>query len=697
VGCLSEVESLTIGRDRDPNVSMTRPIKTVPFDLRGNVWSYEDVIATPGAFRMISVAALLGSARAIHLHERNDLDWTNANGAYPKYAAISHVWDPSKAVRDACNANPEPINIAIKSDKEWHEIHWHGLVDAARAAERLKCEYLWLDLLCIDQVDRNETGDKKKQIQIMGKIYERAEAVIVMVGGVGAVQGVDAASAWIDRAWTLQEASLCENTYVLVNWPYQKKFTAARLFRDDPDNEDEDKLYEIEFMEVTRGKDLALIPLENLLELELLRPSITFPKGFDVHCFESSLVKGPDVDRRKLNAARLALLAVLRAGKTGNEELKQGGAWKCMLLRISERRQDMIFSIMHLLGVEIEVNYKRTPESLYVEMVEKVAVRGYPAWLGVGSINGDIIPRNPQSGLCPEIPTYKGRELPKYKIQHKMFAVSEVISRSADYISNFDIDFTNELVCCRVLRLRMTSLYAVDETQLDLHHSFLTSSDSQLEGTCIYRWNPGVAWHATTEIYVVVIGQTALFGRHHQTARDSGHSRWYVYLVRKIGVAWTRVGAGIWIVTRGSIPSPRTHLIFGARKESPWSNCDCDPPSTIEESNEVDELFTPINREIGGDAYTAHVQEKVAEMQGRFERINRTMEETRKVVVEGKRRLADSSRRKGEERSDGRDETRLKKYYNGMGPSSTSNEARHARQTCQSGTCEHCHPIKRRM
>jgi len=684
---------------------MSRPIKIVTFDRRGNEWSYRDATPIPGAFRMISVSALLRSQRSLELYERNDLDWNNTewkakpSGSWPKYAAISHVWEFSTAVHNICERTPERIEIStIKSVNggKPHRIDWRGLVDAARAAERLQCEYLWLDLLCIDQVDRTltneEAGDKSKQIEKMGKIYERAGAVLVMVGGVGAVQGVDETSAWIDRAWTLQEASLCDNTYVLVNWPFERRFRAPRLFRDDPNNEHEDSLYEVEFIEVTPGENLSIIHLEHLLELELVRPSIRLSDDFDVRCFESGLSRQQGANRPKLNAARLALLAVLRAGKTGNQELKQCGAWRCMLLRISERPQDMIFSIMHLLGASIEVNYKRSLPALYAELVHTVAARGCPAWLGVGSSNGDIIPRNRQSGLCPEIPTYEGRRLPQYKIQNSIIPVSRVVSRSADYISDFDIKFMDEFVCCRMLQVRMTPLHTMDETEGsgDIYHSFVSNLEFLLEGTCWYRWNPEVARHVTAGIYVVIIGQTGLFGRHHLTVRDSGHSRWYVYLVQKFGTAWTRVGAGIWIVTRGRIPHHRTHLIFGERKESPLSTCDCDTRSTIDESNDV--LFDPIDREIGSNAYKSQIDRNMAEIEERLEKVKGTMEEMRKVVAEGQCGVSDSRWKVPREAQFGR-------YYSRMRQTHGDMESHHRlfRQSHGSNKCEECHPTKRRM
>jgi hypothetical protein len=64
----------------------------------------------------------------------------------------------------------------------------------------------------------------------MGNIYSRAEAVIIMVGGVVAAQELDRSSAWINRAWTFQEATLCgNNTWVLLKWCLPGSFESSNI------------------------------------------------------------------------------------------------------------------------------------------------------------------------------------------------------------------------------------------------------------------------------------------------------------------------------------------------------------------------------------------------------------------------------------------------------------------------------------
>ena len=141
---------------------------------KGNqkIWSYQSTNRTPGAFRAVAVEGLLGNDPTIQLHEFNDLNWadeqTGDSGTWPKYTAISHVWKASAAVEDICKKRNRPLRIAISTDngRAEHELGWYGLVHAGYAAKSLHSDYLWLDLLCIDQVKRmNVDGydnDKEK-------------------------------------------------------------------------------------------------------------------------------------------------------------------------------------------------------------------------------------------------------------------------------------------------------------------------------------------------------------------------------------------------------------------------------------------------------------------------------------------------------------------------------------------------------
>lgn len=175
------------------------------------LWSYGDC-GTPGAFRLISVAQLLNpETRSIALYE-----WTKPEllkfprdgsvltpelqcpRGMPCYAAMSHTWMQSEEVMERARVAGRPVWVQTRLDTEGgerepstHELSWLGLVQAATTAEDLDCEYLWVDLLCLNQVD---SEDKKKQIANMHRIFANATAVVVMPGGLSAAQRVDCVS-----------------------------------------------------------------------------------------------------------------------------------------------------------------------------------------------------------------------------------------------------------------------------------------------------------------------------------------------------------------------------------------------------------------------------------------------------------------------------------------------------------------------
>ena len=153
---------------------------------------------------------------------------------FPAYAAISHVWQMSDEVKRLATAARS--NLKIQTDDGLNTISWVGLREVANAAHQLGCDYFWLDLLCMDQVARPDPveifrendGEKALQINNMANIFRRARTVIVMVGGVAAVQGVSHPSSWMDRAWTLQEAVSChKHTWAYVYWPYTRRFNCG--------------------------------------------------------------------------------------------------------------------------------------------------------------------------------------------------------------------------------------------------------------------------------------------------------------------------------------------------------------------------------------------------------------------------------------------------------------------------------------
>jgi hypothetical protein len=581
------------------------------------VWKYPQPNRTAGAFRAVSVVALRNNRPSIELYEWNDglnngraIQPAEDLQSRPKYAAISHVWKSSKAVENICRQKRRPLKILKESkvasgsfERGEHEISWQGLIEAANAAYHRGCGYIWLDLLCIDQV-RNVTddGEKKKQIKNMGLIYERADIVFIMVGGVGAVQGIHQVSSWIDRAWTLQEAVVCPNTTVLVDWPYASKFNAPPIFRDP--NDGPNKTFHVEFTKVGVG-NLAYVGLKTLLELQLTggqkivdlhgrHPTARLPPEFAIKCFESN-VHDATSDMLNISAGRMALLAVLEASaKTMddkvNKEMKHSAVWRSMHLRVSTNPEDIVFSILHLLDVKLDDTDGLGLPELYDKLVEKVAIDGIPAWLGVGASSGDIIPRNSASGICPDLPIREKvsqhdseTRLPKYAVGVRSAPVSKFISRSGDYIAKFDLEFkhwgsTNEQICCRMFNFKATPLLAHRPLAADAGESKSAILEYPgVKGICAYKYYDTDQRPMGTTVIIVVIGQIRWLDRVALPVSEPNHNSWYVYIVQKSTANWVRVGAGMFSILDGDIPPNRTHMIFGNKstnQSSDWT-CDC--------------------------------------------------------------------------------------------------------------------------
>jgi hypothetical protein len=125
-----------------------------------DIWCYDLELSKPGAFRTVSVEALLGNPSCVEL-----VEWPFLSNRLT-YAAISHVWKFSDTVEKKCKEASRPF--VIDTNEGHHTISWLGLIEVASAARAAGCNHLWLDFLCIDQVGRE---DKKLQVQRMKNIY----------------------------------------------------------------------------------------------------------------------------------------------------------------------------------------------------------------------------------------------------------------------------------------------------------------------------------------------------------------------------------------------------------------------------------------------------------------------------------------------------------------------------------------------
>ncbi|KAF3920080.1 hypothetical protein AA313_de0200669 [Arthrobotrys entomopaga] len=370
---------------------------------------------TDGAFRVISVNGILQGQ--IEVWEYKDIKWNQKNKLQQivnakkgfKYTAISHVWDAAEDVKydlSQSKLNGTTIDIETKGGGT-QTISWEGLQDVALAVQTSnklgKARFLWLDLLCLDQPNDN---DKKGQICLMADVYKHSRSVVVMIGGVGSVHGVEKPTAWVDRAWTLQEAVLNRNrTYAYVKWDktYPNPVKALK----------DNRSWSLEVIKQTSATpiaDLCLIHIRELLDMADTKLSGVPP----ILVMDGMTARAGDVPRR-----------ALRAATSKNIQVRYTGMWRSLFLRTSALPVDVIYSAMGCFDQPINPGivarlerdivpvdpylYDRTATHVFNDFCRKMATQKLsgPTFLTIGGVEGSDIPYQDQSFL-PVFPHIEG-------------------------------------------------------------------------------------------------------------------------------------------------------------------------------------------------------------------------------------------------------------------------------------------------
>lgn len=367
-----------------------------------------------GAFRALSVEDLCKSPPVIRLSEWADLRSTSVQGVnepanYPPYAAISHVWEPSEETARIAKDAGRPLSIIVAEDPpKTHEISWHGLVEAAKAAKKLDCAYLWLDLLCLDQLKRNKRPtDKALQIANMANIYKYAKAVICMPGGVSAVQSASTVTAWMDRAWTLQEAVMNEATWMYLAWPHKAPppnslYSEVTILYPEPDRA------VIKVKQVEGQKYLVTI----LHLFSLARGSLhmgemgQIKSNIPIACLEGKRKLRNSADFLVArHAVKESLFNLLSQRPQNHGSWSLPDVWAAILMRTSSRPADVVYSITGFFDVQLGYYEEDCDaQAVFNEFARKAATLGGHGmgWLAVG----DEVPRDLSSSLIPSLPRY---------------------------------------------------------------------------------------------------------------------------------------------------------------------------------------------------------------------------------------------------------------------------------------------------
>lgn len=601
-------------------------------------WTYGEQ-GTCGAFRLVSVAELLDPKDPrIHLTEWHDLGFPRDGirlelgdpPDMPRYCALSHVWQPSEDAAEISERANRPLLIEV-GEAKLHKISWLGLIQAATAAKSLYCEYLWLDLLCLNQRSHE---DKVLQIKNMSRVYSNAMAVVVMVGGVVAAQSMGKPSSWIHRAWTFQEATLCFQPWVLLQWNLPGSFQILGGLSISKLKGNVALVRLSELLELTPGQSLepgTLTVKGREIEYELnfpfcclgtdrtamiaLEPGLRTPKSqsyssssstHSTHYGDDVSDNGPWEDIPEDDSDGGSGRSVGGGNQSPNDgsnneskgdhgdeydsepkekwayyqpiggpefqpvEILHIAAWRSMWLRTSTKPQDLVFSVMHFLGAFIEVDYKRPLNDLIFELTEKSPI---PAWLAIGY----DIPVNPKSGLIPILPTFAPNSVPNYVINGKTRLASELVY--ADYYcGKFDVVIKSSsmvdghTICAQLFDIHHSSPLRKDEKDSSFHVSELCLSCPTYEfnADCKFKGNMGDV--------VMIVGPT-------QTRREVNNYEWsgmpFVHLLSKNG-------KGVWIKTgAGTLDEPvfkrkdylmnvvRRHLRVGGGPGAEMVECDC--------------------------------------------------------------------------------------------------------------------------
>ncbi|KAH8703875.1 hypothetical protein BGW36DRAFT_93271 [Talaromyces proteolyticus] len=500
-------------------------------------WSYASVHWTPGELRLITVSDVLAARDAtIILSEWRGLDFSKPGERIPKYATISHSWSPSKEVERLSAAANRPLRIDLGNNKH-HEISWQGLVEAAKAAQHLQCVFLWLDLVCVHQ---DSSEDKKLQIQHMGQVYQHSTAVIVMPGGVSAVQGPEHYAPWITRAWTLQEATLSpSNVYVLIraskrdpNYDYEMITTGPQY---DIDNVDDTiALSKLQSLLSCRKSGLKITKVDKVTKERIDVP-------FIVKCF------GNDEP----------LITALEGVLSGHTDaMKKSAAWRSIWLRTSTKSQDMVFSVMHLLGVNIKVDYHRTRDELILELARRT--KSFPSWLDIG----EDIPYNSRFGLVPDLPIFHSNDTPSYKIGCQMVPANK-FTVTGTYITEYDIKiktsvdttFEGDLICAHIFLIDQNSTYVSISSHTGEKYDF-----RELD-------------HVAGS-YVVVLGDAQVYGLSHLGLYQFAGPQ-VMFIGKSNQGEWERLGKRTTIPKSFVNGARRWHLTIGGPPGSQFTPCDC--------------------------------------------------------------------------------------------------------------------------
>ncbi|THU77023.1 hypothetical protein K435DRAFT_846342 [Dendrothele bispora CBS 962.96] len=344
--------------------------------------------ATPGRIRFISCHALVEEDTLV-IDEFEDFPFPlNPDSGCPAvmYAAISYVWK-GNPIREHEEEAERLGYFNVLGAESGDPISIHALRSACLAAQTYsdQIEYIWFDRPCIIQ---NHKEDKAWQITRMFEVYKNADVTIILPGGIQRLVGLDEETAWVHRAWTLQEALAPDAALVLHRWE-EEEGAVGNWKADTPG-----AIQVIQAAGPGR-RGCASTNLDNLIEActvgrlrwtpGTLREDET-PQ--EIEAREWRTVENVKIIGQPGTPSLNALLDALRTLYDGAGSSKYYSIWKCALTRTSSRPVDMVFSIMGLFGVTLDPMSFRTEDRIgaTIALSREILRRGGSAsWIGIST------------------------------------------------------------------------------------------------------------------------------------------------------------------------------------------------------------------------------------------------------------------------------------------------------------------------
>ena len=220
-----------------------------------------------------------------------------------------------------------------------------------------------MDRLCIIQTSRD---DKQWQISKMYDMYKFCARCIVLPGGVQRLVRLDEETAWIHRAWTLQECLAPKEVVVLFSW---------RLGPGECYIENEYGIIEEVIPRLSAITTVGIVTNACVMGYMVFNGKET--KG-DI--WVKTCVFG-------VGTPNITALAASMQKALEDEDIRSNVIWQCAWTRSSSRPVDMVFSIMGLLGVILDTKQFGKDDRIKatIALCREILNRpsGRASWLGI--------------------------------------------------------------------------------------------------------------------------------------------------------------------------------------------------------------------------------------------------------------------------------------------------------------------------